>query len=80
MSAWVPALHAGRTKWKGLPGLTEALQRGIFKGERAARRKNSRAKTQKRAKVPQVPLFPPLSKGDERGFLDFLVSWLDKSC
>ncbi len=29
----------------------------------------------KYAKVPQIPLFPPLSKGDERGFLDFFAAW-----
>jgi hypothetical protein len=36
----------------------------------------------KGAKVPQIPLFPPLSKGDERGFLDFfasLASWRDQN-
>jgi hypothetical protein len=26
----------------------------------------------KHAKVPQIPLFPPLSKGDERGISGFL--------
>jgi hypothetical protein len=31
-------------------------------------------KAAKDAKVPQIPLFPPLSKGDERGISGFLCA------
>jgi hypothetical protein len=32
----------------------------------------------KHAKFHQIPLFPPLIKGDERGFLDLLAPWREK--
>ena len=31
MSIWIPALHAGTTKSRGLPALTEIHRRGSFK-------------------------------------------------
>jgi hypothetical protein len=52
-----------------------------IKRSSAKRRSIAVAADNRNPATPKIPLFPPLPKGDERGFLDFfacLASWRDK--
>src|SRR5262249_21147377 len=70
MSAWIPALHAGMTQSRSCT-MTDrgALRPSYFQKEHEEHKERF---PQQGSSNP--PLFPPLSKGDERGFLDFLMT------
>src|SRR5262249_30949052 len=70
MSAWIPALHAGMTQSRSCT----MTDRGPSGPRNFQRRHEGYKERFLEQGSSNPPLFPPLSKGDERGFLDFLMT------